>query len=105
MEAKLPGLTENNTWIIVSLPVGHKAIGCRWVYKIKYRYDGSIEQYKALLVTKGYMKVEGIDYIATFSPTAKPTTLRCLLICQVCLLVVCWRLLVCLGEAKAYLSV
>jgi len=78
MEVELSTLTKSNTWSIVSLAAGHKPMECRWVYKIKYRFDGSIKRYKACLVTKGYMQVEGIDYIATFSPTAKLTTLHCL---------------------------
>ncbi|KAL3353831.1 hypothetical protein AABB24_018482, partial [Solanum stoloniferum] len=35
MKCEVQALEDNNTWKIVSLPQGKKAIGCRWVYKIK----------------------------------------------------------------------
>ena len=79
MEAELQALQSNNTWKLTPLPPHTTTIGCRWVYKIKPRADGSIERYKARLVAKGYTQMEGLDYLDTFSPVAKLTTVRLLL--------------------------
>jgi hypothetical protein len=79
MNVELLALAENHTWDVVDLPHGKHPIGCRWVYKIKYKADGSIERYKARLVAKGYTQMEGLDYFDTFSPVAKITTVRVLL--------------------------
>ena len=42
----------NQVWDLVDLPSGQKAIGNKWVLKIKCKANGSIERYKAQLVAK-----------------------------------------------------
>lgn len=54
MQIENQALQDNETWTIVGLPPYKCSIGCKWVYKIKYLSDGSMECYKAPLVSKDY---------------------------------------------------
>ena len=54
-------------------------VGCKWIYKIKTRSDGSIEPYKTRLVAKGFTQEYGIDYEETFASVARILSVRALL--------------------------
>lgn len=83
MHKELSALKENKTWEIVPLLTGKKAIGCKWILKIKQRVDRSIEMYKSRLVSKGYNQKHGIDYDENFSSVVKMTTIRCIIVVAV----------------------
>lgn len=66
MGKEIGALEDNQTWRLVDLWLGKKAIGSKWVYIIKYKLDGAIER-------------EGIDYNETFVHVAKMDTVCTLL--------------------------
>ena len=67
MKEELDALHKTGTWDLVDLPFGKFVIGCKWIYKIKTRSDGTVDRYKAPLVAKGFTQEYEIDYEETFA--------------------------------------
>lgn len=72
-------LIKNGTWKLTTLPQNRKAISNRWIFKRKYDQDGNISRYKARLVVRGFSQIAGLDYLETFAPVIKFTTVRIVL--------------------------
>ena len=61
-------LLKNQTFDLVKLPQGKKALINKWVYKLKTENNGSQLRCKAQLVVKGFNQKKGIDFEEIFSP-------------------------------------
>ncbi|KAL5580162.1 hypothetical protein UlMin_012604 [Ulmus minor] len=79
MQKEIEALQRNHTWDLVDPPSDVNIIGCKWVFKLKYKADGTLERYKARLVAKGYNQTQGLDFFDTFSPVVKPATIKIVL--------------------------
>jgi hypothetical protein len=94
VEEQLQSLLENETWeYIDQVPAGRKAIGCRWVFKLKTvlnsqankewvmvdNQDGTSTRYKARLVIQGFRQRFGRDYTDTYAPVMRSDILRLML--------------------------
>ena len=80
MKDELDALSKNHTWDLVTLLPRKYVVGCKWIYKIKTRFDGSIERYKTRLIAKGFTQEYGIDYKETFAPVAYISSVRAFLV-------------------------
>lgn len=79
MNEEYLALMRNYTGCLTKFPFDRKAIGSKWVFKLKQNADGTLNRYKAGLVARGYGETAGLDYNETFSPVAKPTVIRIIL--------------------------
>jgi histone deacetylase 1/2 len=79
MQTEYKALMDNHTWSLVPLPPHRKAIGCKWIFRIKENPDGTVNKFKARLVAKGFLQTAGFDFTETFSPVIKPVTIRIIL--------------------------
>jgi hypothetical protein len=66
-------IMKNDVWKVVPRHEGKSLVTSKWLYKLKYAADGSIEKYKARFVARGFSQVEGVDYDETFALVARYT--------------------------------
>lgn len=79
MREEMKSIEDNNTWELATLPTGHRAIGLKWVFKVKRDEHGNVIRHKARLVAKGYVQRAGIDFDEVFAPVARMESVRVLL--------------------------
>lgn len=79
MSLELTALMRYGTWQLVPPPKDSNITGCKWVFWIKQNSDGSIDRFKARLVTKGFNQIPGLDYKETFSSIIKLVIIRIVL--------------------------
>ncbi|KAM2867181.1 hypothetical protein COP2_023124 [Malus domestica] len=79
MNEELDSIKKNKVWELVDLPDGRKPIGCKWVLCKKYKLDATLDKFKARLLAKGYTQKPGIEFVDTYSPVAKFTSIHILM--------------------------
>ena len=62
MGKETSALWKNKIWATIELPKGNKPMGCKWVYTVKYKGNGTLERYKARLIVKGYTRAYKVDH-------------------------------------------
>ncbi|KAI1001928.1 hypothetical protein K3495_g6279 [Podosphaera aphanis] len=72
----LDGIFANGTFEEEIPPDGANIVGMKWIFTIKFLYDGSIERFKARLVVRGFSQIYGQDFTETFAPTVWADTLQ-----------------------------
>jgi hypothetical protein len=79
MAEEYDALIKTHTWHLVPSARGQNVMDCKWVYKIKRKANGTVDHYKARLVSKCFKQQYGIDYEETFSCVLKAATIRLVL--------------------------
>jgi hypothetical protein len=75
MNLEFDALIHNDTETLIPLTFDMNTVGCKWVFRLKHKSDGSIDCHKACLVAKGFHQQPGVYFAETYSPIVKPTTI------------------------------
>lgn len=86
MVEEMESLKNNETWNLVQVPQGKRAIGCKWVHKKKPTVTKKEEEkFKTRLVAMGYSHYKGIDYDEILSLVVRHTSIRIILALIACM--------------------
>src|SRR5579862_2411893 len=78
IQSEIDSMIKHKVLELVTLPIGAKCVGSRFVFKIKDA-DSQNPRYKARFVAQGFSQTYGEDYLDTFAPVVKYTTVRTLI--------------------------
>lgn len=82
IDEEYQSLKLNDTWTVVRLPSGRKALSSKWVLKRKYGPAGEVKRFKARLCARGDQQKEGIDFKETYSAVVKASSYKVLFALQ-----------------------
>lgn len=71
MQSEFDALISNKTWKLVPCSADMNLITSKWLFRVKYNKDGSVERYKARLVTRGFQQ----QVLITSTPLVQSSSL------------------------------
>ncbi|CAI7883730.1 unnamed protein product [Closterium sp. NIES-54] len=78
MDAEMASWKSTGTYVDAVPPSRANIVDGTWIFRLK-RPSGSPPAFKARYIARGFRQRQGVDYVQTFSPTPKMTTLWVLL--------------------------
>lgn len=76
MKEELDQIVKNETRELVPRSIDNNVIGTKCVFRNKMNERGEVVRNKKILVCKGYIQKEGIEYEKTYAPVAKIEAIR-----------------------------
>lgn len=79
MGEEMDAQRKNGTMSLVPRKLEMHVLRCGWIHTVKLKADGSVDKLKSRLVARGSEQEEGVDFIETYSPVVRTSTIRVVL--------------------------